>query len=71
MDNKKLFEVIELLGNNLCDGHFTIMKFTTNWRVCFGFQPQTREDIQHMPEGKTLEEAFINALVDLKEESFS
>jgi hypothetical protein len=43
------------------DGHFTVMKFTTNWRVSFG-TPSNRFDIMDMPVGKTFEEAARKAL---------
>jgi hypothetical protein len=42
-------------------GHFAIMKFTTNWRVCFG-TPADRDDIQEMPVGDTFAEAAAKAL---------
>lgn len=40
------------------DGHFTLMKFTGNWRFCFGtIEGEIREDIQKMASGKTMHEA--------------
>ncbi len=47
------------------DGHLTIMKFTTNWRVGFGtprYDCGDPDDISHMPMGKTFEEAARAAL---------
>jgi len=41
-------------ANRRWDGHFTVMKFTTNWRVCF--TPMDRDD------GKTFGEAAARAL---------
>jgi hypothetical protein len=43
------------------DGHLTIMRFTTNWRVCFG-TPEDRDDIEAMSEGDTFVEAAGRAL---------
>jgi transcriptional regulator with XRE-family HTH domain len=49
------------LANLLSDGHYTIFKFTTNYRVGLG-TPVEREDIDNMAEGKTLNEAIKNLL---------
>jgi hypothetical protein len=38
------------------DGHLTVMKFTTNWRVGLG-TPANREDVYRMPQGATFREA--------------
>lgn len=46
----------ERIANENYDGHFTIMKFTTNWKFCFG-QPNNYEEIQLMATGWTMEEA--------------
>ena len=43
------------------DGHLTIMKFTTNWRVGFG-TPANQEDVYRMPQGATFREAAEAAL---------
>lgn len=55
---------LEILADRYFDGHFTIMRFTTNWRICFG-TPQDREDISTMSEGRTLFEAYSKALTTL------
>ena len=39
------------------DGHVTILKFTTNWRVGSGTILEDRNAIARMPEGKTFAEA--------------
>jgi hypothetical protein len=51
------------------DGHLTILKFTTNWRVDFGTLDfgaddyfETYDLILNMPVGRTFEEAAANAL---------
>jgi hypothetical protein len=47
----------------ISDGHFTVMKFTTNWRVGF-YTPDGRGDTLGMAEGKTFVEAAEKALAD-------
>ena len=61
-ENALLYMVIEEVANRYHNGHFTIMQFTTNWRVSFGGQPNTREEIAAMPVGATLGEAFLKAV---------
>lgn len=53
---KKIGMLIEF-AERYHDGHMTIMKFTTNWRVGYG-TPATHEDIQQLSQGDTLEEAL-------------
>ena len=47
----------------ISDGHFTVMKFTTNWRVGF-YTPDGRGDTLGMAEGKTFAEAAEEALAN-------
>lgn len=61
MQDYEYFRVAEYIANACFDGHFTLMKFTTNWRCCFG-TPNLREDIDRMAEGKTAQEAVLKAL---------
>lgn len=58
--DEKIKQLTELSKKH-SDGHFTIMKFTTNYRVCF-YTPSNQDDIQLMPVGNTLEEAIDNAI---------
>jgi len=67
MDNKKLWDMCVNLANEKHDGHFTVMKFTTNWRACFG-TPMDRDDIQRMVSGKTLCKTLLLLLLDGCEE---
>jgi len=62
MNEQALFRIIRLLAENCFDGHFTVMKFTTNWRVSFGSQPNSRNDIEAMAVGATLLDAFVKAI---------
>lgn len=50
------------IANKQFDGHYTVMKFTTNYRVAFGTivahdYDELRNAISEMAEGKTLDEA--------------
>lgn len=45
------------------DGHYTIMRFTTNFRCCIG-TPQDRIAIHKMSEGSTLKEAIQKCICD-------
>lgn len=59
------FDLMELIAQKHYDGHYTIMKFTTNYRFCFGtisYVSNYTEAIRYMAEGKTLEEAIINGI---------
>ncbi|SPF50616.1 conserved hypothetical protein [Candidatus Sulfopaludibacter sp. SbA4] len=57
----QLFKVLVERADNSFDGHLTVMKFTTNWRVSF-LAPGDRDDVHDMHEGKTLGEAARKAL---------
>ena len=55
-------DLFKEIANEQFDGHYTVMKFTTNYRVAFGTimandYCELREVIQEMAEGKTLEGA--------------
>ncbi len=52
-------------SNARFDGHLSILKFTTNWRVSFS-TPNDRDDIKAMFEGETFDEAAFNALRSLE-----
>lgn len=60
--NKLVYEELERLANKYHDGHFTIFKFTTNYRCMFG-TPYNRMDIENAPKGKTADEAATNAIL--------
>lgn len=60
--NAELFGLIEFIANERHGGHFTIMKFTTNWRISFG-TPNEREDIEEMPVGDTFLSAAKAAII--------
>lgn len=48
-------------ANHNTDGHFTLIKLTTEWRASF-LIPSKGEDIEEMFSGNTAEEAVKNAL---------
>lgn len=61
----QLMDALIITAKERFDGHLTIMKFTTNWRVCFG-TPTDRDGIHEMEAGKSFEEAAHKALKSLK-----
>ena len=63
--NLETYRVIETIANEWFDGHFTLLRFTTNWRLVFG--TPTVSDLEQvpvalLPVGETLEEALVAAL---------
>jgi len=64
LNEQQLFRIIRLIADNCFDGHFTMMKFTTNWCLEFGTpeSPIERTDIDKLPVGGTLLEAFVKAI---------
>ena len=59
---KQIFEILIHIANESYDGHLTIMKFTTNWRVGFG-TPNDRAQLKEMTyEGDGLAEAALKAI---------
>lgn len=68
-DAPLLLKQLKACADLYADGHYTIMRFTTNYRVCFG-TPTSRMDIEKMAVGKTLEEAIkicLSEKVDVME----
>lgn len=58
---QQLFDLLQIVARKRSDGHVTIMRFTTNWRVGF----DTPDDLlapNVMHSGKTFAEAAIKAL---------
>jgi hypothetical protein len=66
MDSKLLDKLIERANRDF-DGHVTILRFTTNWRVGF-ITPDERCDIDAIPVGSTFEDAANAALAMSKDE---
>ncbi|MGF3075726.1 hypothetical protein [Facklamia sp. P12955] len=64
LDVRNFYKMIEV-ANEKFDGHFTLMKFTSNWGVCYG-TVNSREDISNMAKGDTVNEAIENLLKDPK-----
>jgi len=57
----ELFARLVDMADRSSDGHLTVMKFTTNWRVGF-VTPDGRDGIADMPVGNTFAEAARKAL---------
>jgi hypothetical protein len=47
------------------DGHLSVLKFTTNWRVGF-VTPEGREAIEEMHVGETFDDAATKALLSVR-----
>lgn len=61
--NTKIFNKCIDYANKYHDGHFTLLKFTTNWRFCFSTFSEIDNIItDQMVAGKTPEEAMENGL---------
>jgi len=58
---RALLEDAFRLADKISDGHFTLLKFTTNYRAGF-VTPSDRDDISALSEGKSLAEALSAAI---------
>lgn len=59
----KLQELIDI-ANKEYDGHFTLLKFTTDWACCFGTICETVIYSNYMAHGKTMNEAIRKCIKD-------
>ena len=59
-DFETMQELIKIANRDF-DGHLTVLKFTTNWRVGF-MTPSSRDDIKALHVGDTFDAAAMNAL---------
>lgn len=57
VEGKRLLEQLIKIADRDFDGHFSLLKFTTNWRCCFGTTSEYWH-IEQMVAGKTMEEAI-------------
>jgi hypothetical protein len=60
-----LIQELTKISDMYFDGHFTIIRFTTNWRVGFTV-PESREDIEKMAAGETLKQAIDRCLIQFR-----
>lgn len=58
-----LLKQLEGCANLKGDGHYTIMKFTTNYRVAIG-TVESRDEIEKMSVGTTLQDAIKQCICD-------
>ena len=61
---EKVIHTLEMLAKEKSDGHFTIMKFTTDWAVAL-YTVDNQEDIERMYHGETLEMAVCKLIRNL------
>lgn len=59
----KLQRLIDI-ANKEYDGHFTLMKFTTDWGCCFGTLDDTHMTSYKMSHGKTMSEAIKKCIAN-------
>ena len=59
--NPELLRQLEEIAQSRFDGHLSILRLTTNWRVAF-YTPNSRGDIMAMLVGKTFDAAATAAL---------
>lgn len=52
------------IANKEYDGHFTLMKFTTDWGCCFGTLDNTHMTSYKMSHGKTMGEAIKKCIAN-------
>lgn len=52
------------IANKEYDGHFTLMKFTTDWGCCFGTLDNTHMTSYKMSHGKTMSEAIRKCIAN-------
>ena len=57
----ELWKRLQEVADEKHDGHLTILKFTTNWRIAFA-TPAEREQIDKMTVGSSFAEAAQKAL---------
>lgn len=56
-----LLKILIDIANERHDGHLTVMKFTTNWRVSFS-TPTTLNEVKAMWVADTFEEVAVAAI---------
>jgi len=62
MDDSMVLKCLQEIADEYFDGHFTIMKFTTNWKISFN-TPIEYDDVQmKMFTGATIYDAFKNLI---------
>lgn len=65
-DRDKLIEIMETMAKLFFDGHYTIFKFTTHYKVMLGSPNLDVDGRKYVSEklipGNTLEEALLNGI---------
>lgn len=60
-DDSLILAKLQDVAKRKYDGHLTILRFTTNWRVGF-ITPTSRDDVNRLASGTTFAEAAVLAL---------
>ena len=61
-ETKDLMNKLVRLANTERDGHMTIMKFTTHWKVMLGTPELNYDEVRKLRPEKTLKEAIIKVM---------
>lgn len=64
-DDFEMMQNLIVIANRDYDGHLTVLKFTTNWRVGF-VTPTNRDDIKELHVGATFDEAASKAIASVE-----
>lgn len=54
--------IADQIAKERYDGHYTLLRFTTNWRFCFG-TITGRADIERMTSGATMIDAVMLGII--------
>lgn len=62
--------VLEALASRMSDGHLTLMRFTTGWKVLLGTptltaDPKSYQRVLDLPQFETLEDAINHRIFDV------
>lgn len=61
MNTLEKMALVEKIAKEEFDGHYTLMRFTTDWRFTFG-TVNNREDVYLSVKGKTIDEVLDKAI---------
>ena len=62
-----LLKIAELIARTRCDGHLTIMRFTTHWKAMFGtpnLDIDGRVEVRRLKGSPTLEQALKQLILE-------
>ena len=67
LDLELLIQIAQAKAASISDGHLTLMKFSTHWKIMFGTpnldNKSAREEVRKLKPHDTLKEALFNTLM--------